>query len=284
MFILRGQETKCQINCVSLQSANYKTLRLKQPCKMRQLTMLLLAMMALLTASCGDKAKTNDNQSDSLSTSAHAKGDSTLYGLACEGCTDSVLVFLPFIGGDPVTYDIIAATKHKKIIGHPETGDWVGIILNSTDKKKADMVIDLDQLKGTWVHQAMPKLREKKTANVVMSDEEKAAQDSLIKAAMVPREQGFSLKRSSVAEPIGFVFSQNPNDESPVEYPAVRMYSEWHVFNGKLLLTAGGMKAPNGKKMHTNKVETDTIDFVFMTSDSLQLRFKDGVRNYYRKK
>jgi len=251
---------------------------------MRQLTMLLLAMTALFIASCGDKTKTNDKQNDSLSTSKHAKGDSTLYGLACEGCTDSVLVFLSFDGGDPVTYDIIDATKRKKIIGHPETGDWVGVILNPTDKKKADMVIDLDQLKGQWVYQAMPKLREQNKNSVVMSDEEKATQDSMIKAAMVPREQGFSLKRSSVAEPIGFVFRQNPDDESPVEYPAVRMYSEWHVFNGKLLLVVGGMKAPNGKKTQPQKVETDTIDFVFMTSDSLQLRFKDGVRNYYRKK
>lgn len=251
---------------------------------MRRLAIFLFTVTTFIIASCGDKTKQNDKQNDSLSTSTKAKGDSTLYGLACEGCTDSVLVFLSFDGGDPVTYNIIGATKRKKIIGHPETGDWVGVILNPTDKTKADMVIDLDQLKGKWVYQAMPKLREQKKTNVIMSDEERAEQDSMIKAAMVPREQGFSLKRSSVAEPIGFVFRQNPNEESPVEYPKLRMYTEWHVYNGKLLLTAGGMKGANGKKKQPQKVETDTIDFVFMTSDSLQLRFKDGVRNYYRKK
>ena len=41
-----------------------------------------------------------------VGTSTKIEGDSTRYGLACEGCTDSVLVFLPGTGGDPVTYNI----------------------------------------------------------------------------------------------------------------------------------------------------------------------------------
>lgn len=251
---------------------------------MKRFPILLLTVTVFAIVSCGNKTEREVKFNDSLSTAERAEGDSTLYGLACEGCTDSVLVFLSFDGGDPVTYDIINATKHKRIIGHPETGDWVGVILNPTDKKKADMVIDLDQLKGTWVYQAMPKKREKKSAtDIIMTAEEKAEQDSLLKSTMIPREQGFSLKRSSVAEPVGMVLKRNDDEDSPVIYPEMKMYNEWHVYNGKLLLTAGMMKPQGNKKKSIKENETDTIEFVFMIKDSLQLRFKDGVRSYYRK-
>jgi len=251
---------------------------------MKRFPILLLTMAVFAIASCGNKAEQDTKFNDSLGTTERAVGDSTLYGLACEGCTDSVLVFLSFDGGDPVTYDIINATKHKRIIGQLETGDWVGVVLNPIDKKKADMVIDLDQLKGTWVYKAMPKMRNKENdANVIMTSEEKAEQDSLLKAAMTPREQGFSLKRSYVAEPVGVGWQNGNEEDSPVIYPELKMYNEWHVYNGKLLLTANKMSPQENKKKMSGKIATDTVEFVFMIKDSLQLRFKDGIRSYYRK-
>lgn len=249
---------------------------------MKKLVICIFAIMALFAVSCGNRTKNNDKTNDSLGSKARVKGDSTLYGLACEGCTDSVLVFLSFDGGDPVTFDIIEASKKKRIIGKPETGDWVGVVLNPTDKKKADMVIDLDQLKGTWVYMAMPKVREKKSnsTNVYVDKQE---EDSILKTLMVPREQGFALKRNSVAEPVGLVFRGGSGDESPVVYPEVRLYTDWGIFNGRLVLF-GKTRNTAGKKGNVaRKAVSDTAEFVFMMKDSLRLRFKDEVKGYYRK-
>lgn len=102
-----------------------------------------------MTCACSSPPKQSDDTN--IGTSTKIEGDSTLYGLACEGCTDSVLVFLPGSGGDPVTYDIIDATLQGRVIGKPKTGDWVAVVLDSSNPKKGDMVINLDELKGQWV-------------------------------------------------------------------------------------------------------------------------------------
>ena len=244
---------------------------------MRVIIIFLLIMVSAIVFSCGNKTKMNEWENDTLSKRDRSNGDSTLYGLACDGCTDSVLVFLSFEGGDPITFDIIEASKMKKIIGRPATGDWVGVIVNGKDKKKADMVIDLDQLKGSWVYQAMPQRREnkKKELNIYV---DQAEEDSIIKSLMVPMEQGFALKRNSVASPIGMIFSTD--ETCPVVYPKVKMYSDWGILNGKLLLIAKSMKKPGQKK---DKIEVDTAEFVFMMKDSLRLKFKDEIKSYYRK-
>ena len=125
---------------------------------MRNNILLLIAAVLVLFSGCGTKEEQKPEKTIGLST--NIEGDSTLYGLACDGCTDSVLVFLSGKGGDPVTYDIIDARKRQHIIGHPNVGDWVCLIVNGKDKKKADLVIDLDQLKGEWVNLENPVRRE----------------------------------------------------------------------------------------------------------------------------
>lgn len=249
---------------------------------MKKLVICIFIFMASFVVSCGNKGGKGGDMNDSLGSKERAKGDSTLYGLACEGCTDSVLVFLSFEGGDPVTFNIIEASKKKRIIGKPETGDWVGVVLNSKDRKKADMVIDLDQLKGRWVYMAMPKVREKASAstNVYVDKQE---EDSILQSLMVPREQGFALKRNSIAETIGFSYKDMDNEESPVVYPEVRHYTDWGIFNGRLVLSGKAHRGRGTKPSERSKVVSDTADFVFMMKDSLQLRFNDGVRCYYRK-
>lgn len=250
---------------------------------MKKLIFYALLMVAVTIISCGEKAREANQSVDTLGRKAQAEGDSTLYGLACEGCTDSVLVFLSFDGGDPVTFDIIDAAKNKRIIGRPETGDWVGVVLNAEDSTKADMVIDLDQLKGSWVYMAMPKLREKKRKNdnVYVDMEE---EDSILRSLMVPREQGFALMRNSAASPIGMTYKLGEEKESPVVYPEMRRYTEWGVYNGRLVLTERDLRdtvaAPGAQRV----LASDTAEFVFMMKDSLQLKFKDEVRNYYRKR
>ena len=111
---------------------------------MRKSVLCLVVAMASLLAACGGKPSSGEKPDGNVGTSTKIEGDSTRYGLACEGCTDSVLVFLPGTGGDPVTYNIVEAFMHRRVIGRPKTGDWVAVVLNGEDSLKADMVINLD--------------------------------------------------------------------------------------------------------------------------------------------
>ena len=54
------------------------------------------------------------------------KGDKAIYGLACMGCTDSVVIMLPNQGGDPVKYNILEANRNRQVFGNIEVGDSWG--------------------------------------------------------------------------------------------------------------------------------------------------------------
>ena len=92
---------------------------------------------------------------------------------------------------------------------------------------------------------------------------------------------GFSLKRHYQAQTVGRRRrSAQPDEDSPVIYPEIKNYIQWHVINGQLVLTS-----QNRSQNDTVKGETvnDTADFIFMTRDSLRLRFKEGEKGFYRK-
>ena len=122
--------------------------------------------------------------------------DSTLYGLACEGCSDSVVVFLPEDGSDPVTYNILEAYRKGRVLGRLKIGDKIGIVLNKENRKVADLVVDIDQLRGIWCYIVMPKIRNasqmgsRAQAKLIAN-----MSDSLKKTFFIPREYGFWLKR-----------------------------------------------------------------------------------------
>ena len=251
---------------------------------MRQFTLLIIfAVGILVSTSCRNKT---EEPKKTVGTSTKIKGDSTLYGLACDGCTDSVLVFLSGQGGDPVNYNIIDASKNRKVIGRPQVGDWVCLIVNGTDKKKADLVINLDRLKGTWVNLEKPWLRKRLDAPSLgnMDAETKHRIDSMIKIQLKPVEIGFALRRHYEARPVGLEYSRNKNQDNPVVYPTPKFYTEWHIFNGKLVLTEGALRMGNQRKVKT-KYKSDTVEIVMMLRDSLRIRYKDGKeKGFYRKK
>ena len=249
---------------------------------MKKYTLLTLASAAIISMACGNNGGPGPEEEKSVGTSTHIEGDSTVYGLACYGCTDTVLVFLPGRGGDPVVYNILEATKDGRVIGHPTVGDWVAVIVNGTDTTKADMVIDLDQLKGTWVSLVSPILRER-IEHDYETAEGQAHEDSLLKELMQPVEMGFSLKQHYTAQAVGRRLAARTSDDSPVILPTPRNYTEWHVINGQLVLTATDPQEQNGVKNAAKKMDNDTADFILMTHDSLRLRFRDGERGYYRK-
>ena len=118
------------------------------------LTMAVLTLMM----SCRDGGQM-DSRKGYLNDELKLKGDMTVNGRACEGCSDSVIGRVPNDGRDPVRYDSIDAMRKGKVLGKPKVGDWMGLVVNSEDSTVADLVIDLDQLKGTWCYIVMPKMR-----------------------------------------------------------------------------------------------------------------------------
>ncbi len=249
-------------------------------------TIFIIFAAALLLVACGGRQKRgDDNPNLAISYSQPAEGDSTLYGLACPGCTDSVVVVLPDSGGDPLKYDILRATKARRVYGTLSTGDWIAVVPDKENPGEAYAVIDLDELKGTWTYSVTPTLRDvtglsKRQQQRILAN----MPDSIVETYMVPREYGFTLKRQSQASSVGRVMqSSAAAEDSPVEYPEVPNYSEWHVFNGQLILVRKEMVASGDTLKPTT--HNDTLLFVHMRNDSLALRSKDGtVRGYHRRK
>lgn len=237
---------------------------------------------AAIMAGCGGGKKTDDKAN--FVKDVRLPGDSTFYGLACEGCTDSVLVVLPSDDSDPVSFNIIEAMRNHKVFGRPKIGDMMAVVINKGNRKKADLVIDIEELKGTWVYLSMPKLRKHGPMGKPMAmPKPDPERDSMMKAMMVPIEQGFKIKKNNNMEPVGLQYNVTSlNGDNPLEYPQVKYYKEWNILNGKLVLTEGTIEIGNRKRKKA-RPQRDTVDIVLMMKDSLQLKFKNGVKAYYRK-
>lgn len=237
----------------------------------------VVAAMMMLAACVG---KHGEGDKSAIDVSQKLPGDKMIYGLACDGCNDSVIVFLPNEGGDPVTYNIVGAMKKKQVFGHPEIGDWLGLMLNPEDTTEATLVIDLDQLKGTWTYQVLPTLRESNTKSEGQIIAELT--DSMRKQLFIPREYGFTLKRHHQATTVGMVRRTNSlTDDDLVEYPPVPRYSEWYSWNGKLILKSDTVDS-NRKPLPPSKIQRDTMTFVMMEGDSLVLRKGNQVIGFHR--
>lgn len=246
---------------------------------MKRIITALTAAVLLLTA-CGSKTSQTSNDYSVYNEEQNLPGDSTLYGLACEGCTDSVVIFLPFSGGDPDTFNVINARKHHKVFGRPRIGDELAIVRNATEKQTADIVVNLDILKGEWCYKVMPQFRPR----LGQPAQGKAPQlpptlpDSLRKAWTTPREYGIDIRREHVAHPIGMTFG-NDNEQSPVVFPPVKLYREWRIHNGQLLLKESRIDSLGNHQVFN----CDTADIVLLRRDTLVLRFKDSEQGYYRR-
>lgn len=249
-------------------------------------TIAAAAAIALALAGCAESKAPKARSQGHTNAELNLKGDSTVYGLACEGCTDSVIVLLPNDGSDPVRYDIIDATRNHSVIGKIKTGDWIGLVLNKQDPKVADRVVNLDQLKGIWCYIVMPQMRDfhkmsKKMQNRMMSE----MSDSLKETFLVPREYGFWLKRQWEAQSVGYVSEVSSlADESPVVYPPLGYFINWHIWNGYFVMVSGKPKYDdNNKVVGYDDISYDTCSIDYLDDDSLVLTDRDGSRSYYRK-
>lgn len=247
----------------------------------------LAIVAAIVSCSGGKSQKADEEQPEQLQ---RLPGDRTVYGLACEGCTDSVIVLLPEDGSDPITYDCIRAFRRHKIQGRMKVGDWIAVVPNTKDSLVADIAIDLEELKGIWCYVVMPTLKDASTMTKQQQAQAIAAMsDSLKELYFVPREYGFYLKRQWACQSVGYVSQQNSlEDESPVVYPALSYFTGWRIWNGKLITISGQPEMKKDQKgqniMTVSNERQDTCDIDYLLGDSLVLS-SDGIsRSYYRKK
>ena len=241
----------------------------------------LFILLGTMLAACHQKQPIKREPTEPIHTHKNLPGDSTLYGLACEGCTDSILVLLPFSGGDPDTFDIINAFQSRQIYGRPRIGDELGVILNPEDKAEALMVVNIERLRGKWCYQVMPHFRNlDQMPDRVQKRMLSRIPDSVRQSLMAPREYGFQLKRGNTAQSFGGMRQMTTDHMSPVEYPAIRRYKEWRLYNGRLILITDSVRLADGKK---GLPERDTVDIIQLRRDTLVLKFSDHEQGYYRK-
>ena len=210
---------------------------------------LWIAAVTVLTMACGSKQDQNSQAdwSGALTTEQNEPGDSTVYGLACDGSSNTVLVFLPLTGGDPDTFNISGASQRQQIFGQPAIGDKLAIMVNRDNPKEADMVIDLEQLKGEWCFTAEP------------------------------REMGFEIKSEHIVRPIGISRDQSATSDSTT---TEKRYRDWRIMNGQLLLS----ETRRDSAGVVTVTHTDTTQFVLLSPDTLVLRFSDGTeQGYFRR-
>ena len=245
----------------------------------------LVALMAACVQKETEKPLPEPTSEGKLNREQLLEGDSTIYGLACEGCSDSVVILLPGDGSDPVTYNIIDAHRHNRVMGRLKVGDWIGLMRNPTDSTVADFVLNLDELKGTWCYVVMPKWRD--ATNMTPQAQaiiEESMPDSVKEEFFVPREYGFSLKRQWTAQSVGYVRKSPLEDQSPVVYPRLLYFTEWHILNCRLVMTSREyQKKDDSEEMELAGYRNDTCDVVFLSGDSLVLASDGESRGYYRR-
>ncbi|MGI6232010.1 MAG: hypothetical protein ACOYJF_04050 [Prevotella sp.] len=246
---------------------------------------LLALPVLLLTFACSSKQDKKPAGMGKMNEEMKLKGDKTVYGLACEGCTDSVVYLLPSNGSDPVKYDIQDAMHNHKVLGKIKTGDWIGLLPNAKDTTIADIVVDLDQLKGIWCYIVMPKMRDyDKMSPRLQKRLMRNMPDSIKETFLIPREYGFWLKRHWQAQSVGYVRESNSlADESPVVYPPLGYFTEWHIWNCMFVMVSGDPKFEDDGTVKLSKIKYDTCSIDFLGPDSLVLSDRDGSRSYYRK-
>ena len=243
---------------------------------------LSLFVAAMVFNGCSGN-KPEEGMEDIVEDELVIKNDSMIYGLACDGSSDSVVVLWPF-NGDPVTFSCIDAKHAGKVMGRPEIGDWVGVMVDPSDTTEATLVINLDELKGTWTYPVMPVFKDLQHMSKRMQRRFMAQMDDSIKQSfMIPRQYGFVLKRSHQAMAVGRIMRNNTlEDDSPVSYPEVKNYKRWYVANGKLLMVSGDFRMADDPKAKRKPDVVDTLTFEKLQGDSLVLS-QNGIKYHFHR-
>ena len=245
--------------------------------QMKHFSLLALMMATFIVMACQQQK----NMPPLLQPKTTDSGDSTLYGLICEGSNDSILVYLPdpYDGSDPDTLDILYASRQHQVFGRLQVGDRVAIMCDTVGYKRASVVIVTQDLQRQWCYKVKPRIRRRaEMVNDSVGLTYWELPDTLQQQLIAEREYGFALKADSVAMPIG-MRQAHADEDSPVEYPPLKRYRQWYIQNGRLLLVETTLDSLGNIK----PVATDTAELVELTPDTLVLRMADGLHGYYRK-
>ena len=249
---------------------------------------IFVAIFIVITiVSCKRQAADTTNINDPFAGDYRMAGDSTVYGLACKGSSDDAILLLPADGSDPVRYDIVLATRRNKVLGSINTGDRIALVPNKKHANVADMVINLDELKGVWCYMVMPQMRQDSYEQEQVQNRTKDSMaDSLALSLFVPLEYGFWLKSQGEAASVGYIRELNTLvDESPVIYPSLDYFIKWQIWNGKFILASGKPKYDKDNTVDGyTDIRYDTCSIDFLSHDSLALTDRNGTRCYYREK
>ena len=253
--------------------------------KMRLNRIFLALVAAILMVGCGSEKERKDIQKDS--TQIQSEGDKTIYGMVCDGCNDTIIIYLPvtyagmYDGSNPDTVDILDAMHRHQVFGKPRIGDKLAMLLNESDSTKADIVVVTDQLMGSWCYKVLPTLRQ--TADMEGQTEKESLEqlpDSIQELLTIEREYGLNIKSNHTVFPIGsYRQATTIDEEMPVEYPVAKRYREWKLYNGKLVL----IEAFTDSLGQLKTIDSDTAEFVQMTADTLVLRLDNEEKGFYRK-
>ncbi len=258
---------------------------------MKKFHYTLLLLSAIIMVACGGESDNAQDANNKISPVQTSADDRTIYGLASDGCNDSVVFLLPADLGDPVKFNVISAYRKNKVHGKLKIGDRIAIVANKKDSTVADIVINLEQLQDTWCYTVMPSMKVPEgTTPAEQKELFESISDSIKEAYFVPREYGFTLKSHNVASPIGQVRESNIlEDDSPVEYEYFPQYTEWHILNGQLILSRLATADPEAIEEtimadSTTTMASDTTEIILMQADSLILQFKHKRQSFYRVK
>ena len=199
-----------------------------------------LFCLVLSLASCNTK-EIKDEETPALT--QRVKGDMAVYGLACDGCNDTVIVLLPETMGDPVTYNVFEAKRKGRVLGKIQIGDKLCVMLNKKDSTKADLVVDMNKLMGIWY----------------------------LKPDWQAQSVGYVDDNNSLA------------DESPVVYPALGYFTGWHLWNGQLMIASGTPNFGKNGQIKITDARNDTCSIDYLDDDSLVLSSDGISRSYYKK-
>ncbi len=249
---------------------------------MKSFRLFLLAASVLLFG-CSEQQKTDSTQEENNDTLLEKMEDgSMIQGLACDGCNDTIIIFLrqPYHGEDPDTLNILNASKGQKVFGHPHVGDKLALLADQTDSTRASMVIVLNDLMGQWYYKVKPSLRLR--ADVKGKTERQQLQqlpDSVKELLNKEVEYGFHLNSDKSVTPIGWKEHAAYSEMgSLVDYPTPPYYNEWQISNGQLVL----MVTKTDSLQQLQIAAADTAALVELQDTSLVLRFANGKQSYYR--
>ena len=244
-------------------------------------------LLILLLVACSEVKEPENTETTEFKTASYvAEGDSMCYGLACEGCNDTLLVFLPDKGGDPIDYNIIPAKQEGRVFGRPQIGDRIAVLIDPADSTCLLSVINLEQINGTWFYMQLPTLRKRSEVDSiaaaerekVMTEEQKERRDSMRQSFMKPIEYAYTFKRDFTVKTAGGPPRVSSLDRrSPVVYPPMKRYTEWHVHNGKLVFSY--LKRWEGG-LDSMELYNDTAEFISLRRDSMVLRFADHIQRF----